>query len=172
MSCKIVQRVRIQFLEKFYLFFVYLFLTALGLRCCAWAFSSCGERGLLFIAVHGLLIVVASLVVEHRLQVSGLQQFGTWAQQLWLAALEHMLSSCGAGAQLLRGMWDLPGPGIEPVTPALGGGFLNTAPPGKPESSHILFTLPPLMLNLFFVINFYWSIVALQYCVSFYCTAK
>ena len=29
-------------------------------------FSSCGERGLLFIAVHGLLIVVASLVAEHQ----------------------------------------------------------------------------------------------------------
>ena len=28
-------------------------------------------------------------------------------------------------------MWDLPGPGIEPVTPALAGGFLTTAPPGK-----------------------------------------
>ena len=33
----------------------------------AWAFSSCGERGLLFVAVHGLLNAVASLVVEHRL---------------------------------------------------------------------------------------------------------
>ena len=29
------------------------------------AFSSCGERGLLFVAVHGLLIAVASLVAEH-----------------------------------------------------------------------------------------------------------
>ena len=28
-------------------------------------------------------------------------------------------------------MWDLPGPGVEPVTPALAGGFLTTAPPGK-----------------------------------------
>ena len=28
-------------------------------------------------------------------------------------------------------MWDLPGPGIEPVFPALAGGFLTTAPPGK-----------------------------------------
>ena len=28
-------------------------------------------------------------------------------------------------------MWDLPGPGIEPVSPALAGGFLTTAPPGK-----------------------------------------
>ena len=33
--------------------------------------------------------------------------------------------------QLLRGMWDLPGPGLEPVSPALTGGFLTTAPPGK-----------------------------------------
>ena len=47
--------------------FIYLFLAALGLRCCAQAFSSCGERGLLFLAVHGLLIAVASLVGEHRL---------------------------------------------------------------------------------------------------------
>ena len=45
----------------------YLFLAALGLCCCTQAFSSCGERGLLFIAVHGLLIVVASLVAEHGL---------------------------------------------------------------------------------------------------------
>ena len=30
-------------------------------------------------------------------------------------------------------MGDLPGPGLEPVSPALAGGFLTTAPPGKPE---------------------------------------
>ena len=47
--------------------FIYLFLAALGLRCFAWAFSSCGERGLLFVAVRGLLIAVASLVAEHGL---------------------------------------------------------------------------------------------------------
>ena len=46
--------------------FIYV-LAAFGLRCCTWAFSSCGERGLLFIAVQGLLIAVASLVSEHRL---------------------------------------------------------------------------------------------------------
>ena len=49
-------------------------------------------------------------------------------------ALERRLSSCGTRAQLLCGMWDLPGPGIEPVSPALAGGFLTTAPPGKPGS--------------------------------------
>ena len=43
------------------------FLAVLGLRCCSWAFSSCSERGLLFVAVHRLLIAVASLVAEHGL---------------------------------------------------------------------------------------------------------
>ena len=47
--------------------FIYLFLGALGLRCCAQAFSSCGERRLLFIVVRELLIAVASLVAKHRL---------------------------------------------------------------------------------------------------------
>ena len=42
-------------------------MAALGLHCCAQAFSSCGERGLLFVVVRGLLIAVASRVVEHRL---------------------------------------------------------------------------------------------------------
>ncbi|XP_066890629.1 popeye domain-containing protein 2 isoform X2 [Kogia breviceps] len=42
------------------------------------------------------------------------------------------LSSCGPRAQLLRGMWDLPGPGHEPMSPASAGGLPTTAPPGKP----------------------------------------
>ena len=46
---------------------MYLFLATLGLRSCTWAFSSWGEQGLLFVAAHGLLIVVASHVLEHRL---------------------------------------------------------------------------------------------------------
>ena len=48
-------------------------MATLGLRCCARAFSSCGEQGLLFVAVCGLLIAVASLVAEHGLWVRGLQ---------------------------------------------------------------------------------------------------
>ena len=54
------------FFFNFYLF-IYLFLAVLGLCCCARAFSSCGERGLLFAAVSRLLIAVASLVAEHGL---------------------------------------------------------------------------------------------------------
>ena len=93
--------------------FIYLFLAMLGLRFCARAFSSCGKGGPLFIAVRGPFTVVASLVAGHRLQT-------------------HRLSSCGSRAQLLRGMWDLPRPGLEPVSPALAGRFSTTAPPGKP----------------------------------------
>ena len=48
-------------------------MAVLSLHCCARAFSSCGELELLFIVVHGLLIAVASLVVEHGLQVHRLQ---------------------------------------------------------------------------------------------------
>ena len=51
---------------------MYLFLAALGLPCCMRAFSSCSEWGLVFVAVHGLLIAVASLTAEH----------GLWAREL------------------------------------------------------------------------------------------
>ena len=56
-------------------------------------------------------------------------------------------------------MWDLPGPGLEPVFPALAGGVLITVPPGKPwgifkyvsvltsETLQKFPTLPPLTVN-------------------------
>ena len=88
-------------------------MAVLGLHLCARAFSSCGKRGPLFIAVHGPLTVAASLV-EHRLQT-------------------RRLSGCGSRAQLLRGMWDPPRPGLEPVSPALVGRLSTTTPPGKPK---------------------------------------
>ena len=74
-SCQIIHFKYVQFIVyqlyfnkavfKIYLYFIYLFLPALGLRCCARAFPSCGERGLLFIVVCGLLLAVASLIAEH-----------------------------------------------------------------------------------------------------------
>ena len=85
-----------------------------------------------FVSVRGLSLVVASgghsssqcmdlslsrpLVVEHKLQT-------------------RRLSNCGSRAQLLYSMWDLPRPGLEPVSPALAGRFSTTAPPGKPQPS-------------------------------------
>ena len=113
-------------------FIIYLFLAALGLHCCTQAFSSCSEWGLLFVAVCRILIAVASLVPEHGLQACGLQElWHTGLSSCVSRALERRLSSCGTRAQLLRSMWDLSGPGLKPVSPALAGGFLTTAPPGK-----------------------------------------
>ena len=69
------------------------------------------------------LISCGSRALEHRLSGCGSR------------ALEHRLSGCGSRTLLHSGMWDLPGPGIEPVSPELAGGFLTTRPPGKPSPS-------------------------------------
>ena len=118
----------------------------LGLRFCARAFSSCGKRGPLFIAVRGPLTIAASLVAEHRLQT-------------------RRLSSCGSRGHLLRRMWDLPRPGLEPVSPALAGRFSTTAPPGKP--SKIFFDPPPRVMEIKTKVN-KWDLIKRK---SF-CTAK
>ena len=60
-------------------FFFNLFIAVLGLRFCARAFSSCGERGPLFIVVHRPLTIAASLVAEHRLQTRRLSSCGSRA---------------------------------------------------------------------------------------------
>ena len=93
------------------------------------------------IVAHGLLVCVASLVVEHRLQARA------------SVAAACRLSSCGSQAQLLLVMWDFPGPGIEPVFPALAGGFLSSVPPGK---SSMLFYLHILVkfFSFLHVLNF------------------
>ena len=97
--------------------FIYLFIYYFWL---CWVFVS--VRGLSLVAASGGhsslrcagLSLLRPPVVEHKLQT-------------------RRLSSCGSRAHLLRGMWDLPRPGLEPVSPALAGRFSTTAPPGKPS---------------------------------------
>ena len=95
---------------------------------------SIAARGLSLVTVSGgysllwcagfslqwLLLLLWSTGSRH----AGFGSCGSWA-------LERRLSSCGTRAQLLRGIWDLPGPGLEPGFPALAGEFLTTTPPGK-----------------------------------------
>ena len=83
------------FFKGLHFFLIYLFMAVLGLCFCARAFSSCGKRGPLFIAVRGPLTIMASLVAKHRLQTRRLSNHGSWAQ-------------------LLHGMWDLPRQGSNP----------------------------------------------------------
>ena len=84
--------------------------------------------------LHRLLTAVSSLVAEHGLPAHRLGSCDLWA-------LEHRLNSCGSQAQLLRGMWDLPGSGIELVSLALAGGFFTTEPPGKPRINFFFFRI-------------------------------
>ena len=97
--------------------FIYLFIYLFLWLC--WVFVS--VRGLFPVAASGGhssswcagLSLSRPFVAEHRLQM-------------------RRLSSCGARAQLLCGMWDLPRPGFEPVSPASAGRLSTTVPPGKP----------------------------------------
>ena len=67
---------------------------------------------------HRLLVAAASLTAEP-------QALGARVQYLWL------MDSGAQAQQSLCGMWDLPGPGIHPASPAMAGRFLATAPPGS-----------------------------------------
>ena len=97
-------------LTKFFFFFFDLFIY---FSCVGSSFLC---KGFLWLRQAGVTLhrgAQAPLVAEHRLQT-------------------RRLSSCGSRAQLLPGMWDLPRPGIEPMSPALAGRFSTTVPPGKP----------------------------------------
>ena len=122
------------------------------LRCGARAshcggFSCCGARA---------LGTWASVVTALRLSSCGMRapecasfsSCGSWA-------LEHRLSSCSARAELLRGMWDPPGPGIKPVSPALAGGLLTTAPPGKPSTTVLKMLIIVILNSIFDNYNIY-----------------
>ena len=104
-----MRQINVPVFSHLLLFYLLLFLAVLGLCCFVWAFSSCGEQGLFAWA-------------------SPCRSVSCWGAQA-LGCLGF--SSHSSQARLLCSMWDLPGPGIEPVSPTLGGGLLSTAPPGK-----------------------------------------
>ena len=93
--CSFISEVNLWFLFFFFstlFIYLFLFLAALGLCCCARAFSSCSEWEPLLAVVHGPLIAVAPPIAEHGLQARGLQQ-------LWhagSAAVARGLQSAGS----------------------------------------------------------------------------
>ena len=115
---------------------IYLFLAVLGLCCHTWAFSSYGEWGLLSTcdawASH---CSGFSCWEAWALGCAGFSTWNTWALD------RGSFNSYGPWASLLQSMWDLPGPGIKPVSPTLAGGFLTTGPPGKSKTSFFFFFL-------------------------------
>ena len=65
-------------------------------------------------------------------------------------------------------MWDLPGPGLKPVSPALAGGFLTTAAPGKPPSGEFLNILNFLIFFPFEIEYIFFIIDLKCFCSFFY----
>ena len=73
-------RSSLRLLFFFFLIIIYLFIFGcVGSSFHARAFSSCGKRGPLFIAVRGPLTIAASLVVEDTLQTCRLSSCGSRA---------------------------------------------------------------------------------------------
>ena len=103
----------------FKILFIYFIFGCSGSLLLRGLFSSCGEQGLPCLVGHGLLISVASRVQSMGSREQGFSICGSWA-------LEHGLSSCDARAWLLHSIWDLPGSGIEPLSPSLVGGFFTS----------------------------------------------
>ena len=81
--------------------FIYLFLAVLSLRCCTRTFSSRGERGLLFIAVRGLLIAVASLFFFNKCIFFFIY---FWLRWVFVAARGLSLVAASEGCSSLRCM--------------------------------------------------------------------
>ena len=71
-----------------------LFLAALGLRCCAQAFSSCGEQGYSFLWCVGFSLRWLLLLRSTGSRRVGFSSCGAWASLV----LAHGLSSCGSRA--------------------------------------------------------------------------
>ena len=95
-----------------------------------------GSGGLLSSClVLASLTAGASRVVERRL-------WGVWASGVTIPVLQstgsvvvaHRLCTYGRWLLVAVLLWDLPGPGIEPVSPTPAGRFFTTEPRGKPCS--------------------------------------
>ena len=57
---------------------------------------------------------------------------GKWGP-LFITVRGPLTTAPSLAAELLRSMWNLPRPGLEPVCPELTGRFSTTAPPRKPK---------------------------------------
>ena len=107
------------------------------------------------------LLLLRSLGSRHV----GFSSCGAWAQQLWLASSRAQAQQCGARAQLLRGMWDLPRPGIKPSSLALEDGFSTTGPPGSPDplSLRLLLRATQSSYSCFFTVTQYSCVDVLEF---------
>ena len=71
---------------------------------------------------------------------------------------------------MFLGTWDIPGPRIEPVSPALAGKFSTTRPPGKPPKMHFMMTCKRMVV---FMKKVTWKSASLGlHAITFYPMGK
>ena len=98
------------------------------LLACIYLFEGCARSSLIFTECRRPLAVGSGLPSSRRAPASHCSGFSCCRAR----ALRHTgVSSCGTQAWLPRGMWNLPRPGVKPVSSALAGRLLTTGPPGK-----------------------------------------
>ena len=66
------------------------------------------------------------------------RSFREWGRLFVAGPRAHRFQPFGTQAQLLRSTWTLPGLRIKPMSSALAGRFLPTAPPGKSSSRNLM----------------------------------
>ena len=129
--------------------FIHLFIyscAALGLHFHE-VFSILGlSQGYSLVTVGQLPIEVSSYCRSWALRHRSFTSCSSWAQKLQIQVSRTQNQQCGTRYELLHGMWDLPGPGIEPKSTSLAGIFFTTELPGKPSSS-LLFSFKFLCLS-------------------------
>ena len=126
---------------KDFIFLILIIFDCAGSLLLCRLFSSCSKWGLLS---------SCSVQASHR---GGFSYCRAWAPGYMAFSscssktLEHRLNSCGAWVQLIPGMWDLPGSGMEPMSPALAGSFFTTESPGNPQDFIFYFHFMYLYLD-------------------------
>ena len=117
----------------------------LGLRCCSVLSLVAASGGYSSLRCVGFSLHWLLLLQSTSSRHTGFNSCGVGSVDAALGLQSHCLSSCSTWVYLSCSTWDLPKSGIEPVSPALAGGFLTTGPPGKSDFMSVLVPVQPLL---------------------------
>ena len=121
----------------------FLFMAALGVHCFVRAFSNCGKRGLLFVAVQ--------ISLQWPLVLQSTSSVAPGLPELWVPGSRAQPQQLATQAWSLCCVWDLPRSGIKLVSLALQES-LTTEPSGKSQSRCTFINESPQFIHTFLVL--------------------